>query len=362
MLVLVASLLGLGGIVALAGAGPDSAVPQGSATASGRLYFTTFHPPTVDAVDFSYRAKRLRLSKPSVVAHLPGADGVLFGPDGHLLVGGVHTGNVFSIDPTSGAVTAMPAGIPASMHLTLSPDGRTLYTSGEPGRLVALPLSPPGPGRVIRLHGATTQITALAFGPHGQVLYTDSNPLGRGSIGLVNLATGLTRRLFANVVGAHGIVYDPWTDAYLVVGGDVALQLAASDPHRIESEVVLRNNRFDQAAVTGRGQVLIASNLGKIVLIDYSKSGRIGDVANTVDQVHLAHFLDDVAPLIGPGARPVPTSAHLRRLAGGGAIGMSALLAGASGVVWERRRKRRRRLERPRARPLPRWDRRRRSP
>lgn len=355
-------ILGAGGAGAMATAGPTTVVPSTAPIAAGTLYFTRFRPPSVNRVEFSYRDSHLHLSTPTEVARVPGADGIATGPDGHLLVGGVHTGKIFSVDPSSGAAAAVPAGIAAAMHLSISPNGRTLYTAGEPGTLAALPLNPLGRGHEIPIHGATDAVTALAFGPNGQVLYTDSPPAGRGSIGLIDLATGETTRLFTDLTGAHGIVYDPWSRTYLVVGGDIALQISPDNLHHIESELALPGNRFDQAAVTGRGQVLIASNLGALVFVDYSKTGRIGDTADVVISRNLAHNLDDVAPLIGPGAPPVPTNAAVRVKVGLAAVLVAlALLVGMLVVAWRSRRrtKPKRRTQR---RPLPRWDRRRREP
>ncbi len=355
-------VLGVGGATAMATAGPTTVVPSTAPIAAGTLYFTRFHPPSVNRVAFSYRDRHLHLATPTEVARVPGADGIVTGPDGHLLLGGVHTGEIFSVDPSSGAFTAVATGIAAAMHLSISPDGRTLYTAGEPGTLAALPLNPLGPGHEIPIHGATDAVTALAFGPNGQVLYTDSPPAGRGSIGLIDLATGQTTLLFANLTGAHGIVYDPWSRTYLVVGGDVALQISPDDLHHIESELALPGNRFDQAAVTGRGQVLIASNLGALVLVDYSKTGRIGDTADVVISRNLAQNLDDVAPLIGPGAPPVPTGAAVRADVGLAAVLVAlALLVGVLVVAGRSRRRTKPKRHTPR-RSLPRWDRRRREP
>jgi hypothetical protein len=168
--------------------------------------------------------------------------------------------------------------------------------------------------------------------------------------------------LLRNIAAAHGIVFDSWSNSYIIVGGDEAVQLPATNPSRVESELMVPGVRFDQAAVTGRGQVLMASNLGQLVLVDYSRTGRIGDVADHVVQRHLAVNLDDVAPLVGPGARPIQTGAHLRRLAGGFALALGGLLGAplALGAKLRSARARRARV-RAKTRSLPRWDRRRRQ-
>lgn len=357
-----AAALCFGGTLSLLGAGASGAVPVAAAVADGQLYFTTYRPATVDVAHFTYRAGRLRIVSHGVIAHLVGADGILFAPDGRLVVGGSTTGKVFIVDPTTHAVSSLGTGVPHAMHLAISPDGGELYTAGEPGALARLSLSPGSDGRVVPVHGATGVVTALAFGPAGQVLYTRSAPGGRGSIGTIDLASGATHVLLANSAAAHGIVYDPWSHSYIVVGGDAAIQLPVSDPARVESELVVPGARFDQAAVTGHGQVLIASNLGEVVLIDYASTGRIGNLRDRVARAPLATNLDDVAPLSGEGAPPLPTSAGLRRLAGGSALGAGIALGSSLSLLsWRRRRAERRARRRAATRALPRWDRRRRQ-
>ncbi len=344
-------LLAVGGAVALARAGPNTVVPQVSG-GSGDLYFTTFHPPTVEHVLFSYLHGRLALGKPSLVTHPPGADGILFATDGRILVGGQNSGDVFSINPADESVTTLPSGVNGSFHLALSPDGRVVYTSGEPGPLAAVPLDPPGAGNAVALHGDDSLVTGMAFAPNGQAIYTSSPPSGIGDVGILDLRTGTTHRLLSGV-GAHGVFYDPETQSYLVVGGDTVLQLPVSDPGRVVSELIVRGAEFDQGSATGRGQLLLASNDGTLVLVDYSGTKRVGDTSNPVIQRRLVPNLDDVAPLVGPGGRPVATSAHVWRTVGAAALAAAGvLLAGFLAVsAW-------RRLRRPGHR-LPRWDRRR---
>jgi len=340
------AVLGLAGIVI--GAGPAFKSTTTVGAASGDLYFTTYKPGTVDKVSYSLNRGALSLSPVTVVTQLPGADGIVFASDGRLLVG-AGNGTVFAVDPSSGEATSVKAGTGAFM-LALSPDGKTLYTGGLPGPLSAIVLAPLGPGHLTVLSGDDARISGLAFGPDGRALYTSSDPGGRGDIGIVNLRTGLTRRLFQNVPGAHGVVYDPYTDTYILSGGSTVQQLSAVDPSQVVSQTTLPITSIDQGAVDGHGHALMASNGGSLIYIDYSATKRVGDLADHVSIKHLATHLDDVAPLIGPGARPTPTLAHLWTDGGVGALVLAGL-AGAGYAVTVRRRRR------PTlARRLPRWD------
>ncbi len=351
------ALVAFGGVALGLGSGPERVTRTAASQHDATLYFTTYHPPGVDEVSYRYAGGRLTLGTPRVVAHPPGADGILFGPDGNLLVGGQGTGKVFSISPSSGAVRGLPTGVPVSYHLALDPTDAHLYTAAAPGPLSEVPLKPPGPGHPVPLRGSDTRVTALAFAPGGVILYTASSPAGVGNIGLLNLANDTTHRLLTDVPGAHGAIYDPFSHSFMVVGSDVALQLPVSDPGHIASELTVPHMQFDQLAVTGTGQAFLASNTGSMVLVDYSGTGRIGAVADRVIITPLAANLDDVAPLVGLGARPVVTAAHTWRVAGASSFAAAALvvLAAAGRQVGRYRR------SRPAISRLPRWDRRRRS-
>lgn len=336
------------------GSGPQMVVPKTAASAS-ELEFTTFSPPTVMTVSYRYDNGHLTLGVPHIVARLRGADGIAYTPSGGLVIGGQATGDVFLISTPGAPVQSVPSGGPAAYMVTVDPSGTALYTAGLPGELERVPLSPPSRGTIVPLHGPDTAVAGIAFGPGGQVLYTSSSPAGKGDIGLLNLANGSTQRLFSDVEGAHGILYDPYIRAYLVMGGNTVLQLPAANPGRVESELTVPGMQFDQGAVNAQGQAFLASNTGALVMVDYARTGRIGDVNNVVQIKHLAPALDDVAPLVGSGARPVATNTAEWRHVADASLGLAAagfvivIRPPVAGFIRQRRRK------------LPRWDRRRTS-
>lgn len=353
--VLLAVLLAVGIAGRVKGSGPDLVVPTLSSQPTGELAFTTYSPPTVQTVRFSYRRGQLSLGQPNLVARLPGADGIAYTPSGNLVVGGQNTSNVFLVNPTDGRVSPVAAGSPAAFLVVVDPAGDALYTAGLPGKLDRVPLHPPGPGRQVPLTGDDTSITGMAFGPDGQVLYTASGPGGVGDIGKLDLSTGRTTRLFSNTLGAHGITYDPFSRSYMVIGGQAVLQIPPSDPTKVLSERTVPGVQFDQVSVSGTGLAFLADNYGSLVLIDYSKTGRVGDTRDVVQSQHLIDALDDVAPLIGAGARPVATAAPTWRKMGDAGLAGAGLLAVVLGGMGLRNRSANRR------RRLPKWDRRRQS-
>lgn len=352
---LVFLLVVLGVALLAAGRGPSTVVPA-AGSGSGTIDFTVFSPPTVERVSYLYRGGSLSLGAPAVVARPPGADGIAYTPSGDLVVGGQTTGQVFVIPAGSGQVTTIPTGNDDAFLVTISPSGDDLYTGGLPGALSEVPLHPVSKGHAIPLTGDDRSITALAFGPGGQVLYTASAPGGRGDIGLLDMQTHQTHRLFTDVVGAHGIMFDTFSNSYLAIGGDSVLQLSPSQPNQVLSEFTVPGMQFDQGAVTNHGLAFFASNTGYLVAVDYSATGRIGDLRDVVQTKFLAPNLDDVAPLVGPGARPVTTSAPALRRAGTasfGAAGLLLLVLVASVVHGLPKSKKTRRL--------PRWDKRRKA-
>ena len=64
---------------------------------------------------------------------------------------------------------------------------------------------------------------------------------------------------------------------------------------------------LDSGTTDGHGHLFVASNLGQLVVVDYSATGRIGEPRDIVTVVPLHDDLVAVAPLIGPGAQPGST-------------------------------------------------------
>ncbi len=76
-----------------------------------------------------------------------------------------------------------------------------------------------------------------------------------------------------------------------------------------------------------------ANNDGNLLFVDYSATGLIGDTSDFTAKHFLANYLDDIAPLVGPGggglnAAPEPTSFTL----------LSLGLASVAGFGWLRRK------------------------
>jgi hypothetical protein len=215
----------------------------------------------------------VQLSTPSWLAHTPGADGILFAPDGDLIIGGQST-QTYKVDYPGFTYTGVNAGV-YSFHVMLDPAGDDL------------------------------QVTHIIFA-NGRAYYTASLPTGNGNFGRIDMNTFTTTRLFADVPWAHGAAYDCYTEDIMVFAND---RIAQFDPvsEQIVGQLSLASLgswiNMDQGASDGLGHIYVASNTGYLVFVDLSISRSIA-APDFVDAPFLDTFLDDVAPDCGLGGPP----------------------------------------------------------
>jgi hypothetical protein len=270
---------------------------------SGELFYTTNQPPAVKKVSFTYDSSGFRIGTRVLIANLPAADGIVFAPNGKLIVGGGGTGMVFQVDPNSGAVQSVKSGAIGAYHVSVDPSGKHVWTAGLPGALAEVPLEPFADGTVRELTGDDPRVTSVGFAL-GKAFYTASDPNGGGNFGQIDLAAMRTHRLMTDLRGAHGITFDESAASLFLFGSFSILQIDSGTPTVISSQRNFLGLRFDQGTVDGRGHLFAADNGGKLVFVDYSATRRIGDERNRVETRFLDPNLDDLAPLTGPGAKP----------------------------------------------------------
>ena len=301
---------------------------------TGTLYYTVYSGgQNVWDIQYSYddTSHAFSLASPDNIASIAGADGIVFAPNGNLVIGGQNTGNVYELNPNTGAVINSQATGTSNYHLTLDPSGTKVYTSDFGGRLNTLTF-PIGSGSApTYISGGDFGLTQIAFGNSGSVFYVNGTPNGYGNLGLVNLATGASTRLYTGVKAAHGLIFDPFTDLITLFGaGNTGTMNATNGSGLKLSGDIFNVDDFDQGALDGQGHALIAGG-NSITFVDYSLSH---DITHPDYTTSIGGFIniDDVAPLIGAGSNPNPTG-----------IPEPATLAllglGFAGLHWSIRRK-----------------------
>lgn len=301
-------------------------------TFNGTAYYTDYVSHAVSSVTYSYddSTHTFTTGTPTLITTVPGADGIVFAPNGNLLIGGQNTNQVYNVLPSNGTFTSASSST-ASFHLTLAPNGQSVYTSAFGGPLVNIPLSNFGTANaptVTNVTGGDTGITQLAFVPGGKTFYDISNPNCCGNVGTINPTTGVTTRLASSVTAAHGIVYDPYSHLVDLFGDGY---VATIDPstETVSSSVFINGANFDQGAPDGFGHALIAGG-GGLTFIDYEGTSIL--TPNYTTFVGGFGNIDDIAPLSGIGSQtgntPIPAALPLF------ASGLGGL------VLFARRRKR----------------------
>jgi len=165
-----------------------------------------------------------------------------------------------------------------------------------------VPVDPLRPGSSVQLHGDDTQVTDIAFDAQGHAFYTTGVASGTGNFGSIDLAAGATTRLLSGIDAGHGIAFDPYSQTMFLFGDASIFQIDPRHPQTVLSSMVVPSAQFDNGTTDGLGHLYVASNTGELVVVDYHQSMRLGDPRNVVTQLNLHDALDDVAPLIGPGA------------------------------------------------------------
>jgi hypothetical protein len=268
---------------------------QPAQSASQVLYYTTFRPPALKSITYSLQGDQLLTGLPKVVATLPGADGLAWAPDGDLLVGGETSAVISKVHVADGSVKAVPAGVAAAEQINVWPDGVHAYTSGIPGDLARFSISPFSAGTKVPLHGDDTAITGVGFTPTHGAFYTTGDRKGNGNFGSFDISTAATRRTLSGLRGAHGIMFDPFTGDLFLVGSFVIEQIDPANPEAVLSVLNVPGMVFDQGLADGHGHLLVTSNTGFLVYVDYASTKLVAAAHVVKSKAFLDNNLDAVA-------------------------------------------------------------------
>lgn len=311
-----------------------------SSLAAGTLYYTTLSGhPNVFSVNYNYDGTNFTLGSSTAIANLPqSSDGIIFAPNGDLLIGGQHESKVFQYTTGGSFVNSAATdgtSPEASFHLALDPTGNYVYSSDTfdsfgSGALEVLPIDGSGvvqTGTKYTVSGSDPGLTSLQYTPYGWFYVYDTGGNGGGNFGSVDLTvfSAITAtRLFTGVGAAHSLAWDSFTNKVTMFGGGA---VATWDPTSPSTSPVQRTGitcDFDQGAVDGYGHALIAG-CNSITFIDYSASGDITNALNPTFIVGGYNQIDDVAPLSGVGSQGAPEPGTFAMFFGAGLLAVGSM-------------------------------------
>jgi len=272
------------------------------------LFYTTSAGNVGTAV-VTLNGSTLTIDSNTPIASLSSAAGIIFAPDGDLLIGGGAAPAIITEIAPSGPIGGdrvvgygiLPPGNSA-FNLAVGPPnppntGTVLRAlcNGDCGSnfTTFFPLSSPISGQMGQSFPVTaapgqptdaiTAITGLAFDPANNMWYYGATPDGTstGDFGTVTFGEGAGLvRIADNLhlkAPAHSVLYDPFSNDIIFDSGDTIDQF---DPltDSIVSSITCVGQQFEEASVDGQGHLFVASSTGDLLGVDYSATpGRLID-------------------------------------------------------------------------------------
>lgn len=260
--------------VALAG------TPAGGTVFIGAAYV----PHNLYRIDFQYDGADTLNVDPQILVTLPTAADAVIVPGGDLVVAGQGS-NVYKVDTDDGTYATSSTGNNGNT-IALDPSGQSVWIGWTDAYPSQVPLRPFGPGTPHSVSGDDFTISHFAFTPSNGVFYANGGESNLGSVGTIDMSTFVTTRIFSSVP-ATSIFYDAFSRSLIFVAFGKATQvdpvnpsvaLSARDDSTLgENYLVLRPDGRGHLFGTRWG--VRGENGGRLVLVDYSQSGLIGDAS-----------------------------------------------------------------------------------
>lgn len=256
---------------------------------------------------------------PRFIALVPGADGIVVGADGDLLVAS-RQGTIVQISPDGQQTNSRPIGllspVPSPRKLALEPTSRlwatATWSGGSGGTLIGRMTTIPSllTGSASSVLGIDNQPSHVVF--HGSSALYIQPPSGvlPSALGVISPALATTR-LISNLPASRVLATEPYSGHLLVAGGRFICQVAATASSAtvistLDVSSIAPGADLVGIAADGEGRVLAAASDGRIVLIDMRVSRVIGNPTNPAAVGNLAGNgsinIVALAPLSGPGA------------------------------------------------------------
>jgi len=310
---------------------------------SGDLFYTTFAGHSrVFEVSFDFTGAAFTLGASTALTGIPplvGSDGLVFAPDGNLLVG-EQSNNLAEITTAGTFVKGVkPGSLAYSLALSSDAKDATVYTLCNGGcgshAISAVTLSGGGlssNGVAYTVSGSDTDIRGLTFDPVNDTWYygaAGDGALGDfGTIVFNDVTHTAVTTVLLTKVPAHDVWFDSFTGDIMMNGQNAISQYDPTTNSIIST--IKGTGPFDNAETDGHGHLFVASNNGGLEFVDYDKSGLIGAAGNFAAEPFLAKNLDDIAPVAGTETTHVPESSGVLLL-GTAFLGLAGTLKKARG-------------------------------
>ena len=265
---------------------------QGGTASKGTVYIgAAFGIHNVYKVNYDYDGVASMTATATVLTTLPTAADAMIVPGGDIIVAGQGP-NVYKVTPGTGAFTTVSAGNNGNTA-SLDPAGTSVWIGWSDTSPSQVPLFPFSNGTPHSVSGDDSAITTLAFTPNDGVFYSTGGT-GTGNFGRIDLTTFTTTRLMTSTF-ADTVHYDRYSRSLIVVGSGHAIQVDPADPTTAlstrddsglgEDYLMLRPD--------GRGHLFGARFGGgdRLVLVDYSATGLIGDPSSIIVSAPLPNGL-----------------------------------------------------------------------
>jgi hypothetical protein len=263
---------------------------EAGAPARGTVYIgAAYGTHNLYRVDFDYDGNGAITTQVSTLVTLPTAADAVIVPGGSILVAGQGS-PVYKVDPRDGTYETMATSNNGNT-ISLDPSARTAWIGWYDTSPSEVPLAPFGDGTVHDLSGDDLSICSLAFTPSDGVFYAYGGTSANGAIGRIDLSTFTTTRL-AGGVPATTIYYDRFSHSLIYAAAGLARQVDPAAPTTVLSarDDTATGENYLELKPDGHGHLFGTRwggngsnpNGGRLVLVDYSASGLIGDPSTII--------------------------------------------------------------------------------
>lgn len=240
-------------------------------------------------VDYQYDGVGSMTASTTILATLPTAADAMIVPGGNIVVAG-QGNSTYEVDSVTGSFTTVSSGNNGNT-LALDPGATSIWVGWTDTSPSQVPLDPFANGTPHAVGGDDHTITEFAFTPNNGVFYSTGGTDGNGNFGNIDLATFTTTRLLATA-HASGLHYDPFSASLIFAALGQATQVDPADPTTVlstrddsslgENYLMLRPDGLGHLFGTRFGGSGGNSTGGRLVLVDYSATGLIGDASTII--------------------------------------------------------------------------------